>query len=62
MSTDTRTNKYLSGWDAAVDYCALSRQTLHRAEKDGRLKPIRVGTRVLFTTEMLDAFIQSHSD
>lgn len=62
MSTDTAVSKYLNGWAAAMSYTTLSRQTLHRAEKDGRLKPIRVGTRVLFTREQLDEFIASYGD
>ncbi len=66
MSTHTEpaqsVTKYLSGWEAAMAYTTLSRQTLHRAEKAGRLKPIRVGSRVLFTVEELDRFIASHGD
>jgi excisionase family DNA binding protein len=61
-ATDTTSSRYLAGWDAAVDYTTLSRATLIRAEKHGRLKPIRVGSRVLFTREQLDEFIASYGD
>lgn len=46
----------------ATDYSKQSRSSLYRAIKAGRLKPYKVGGRVLFTRQMLDDFIQSQGD
>lgn len=58
MATTAATTGYIPGWDKAAEYVGVSRATLHRAEKAGLLKPLRVGSRVLFTAELLDDFIR----
>ncbi len=62
VNEQTATTPYIKGWEGAVAYTTMSRQLLYRAEKAGRLKPIRVGSRVLFTVEELDRFIASYGD
>ena len=40
----------------------ISRPTIYRLVKAGRLFPVRVGRRVFFRSEDVDAFIRSCSD
>jgi excisionase family DNA binding protein len=42
----------------ACAFTRLSRLTLHRARKEGRLAFYRVGSRVLYSTDHLHAFIR----
>lgn len=45
----------------AAAQCALSERTLHAAIKDGRLKAMRVGRRVLIAPKELDNYLHGRT-
>lgn len=45
----------------AAEQCGLSERTIHAAIKDGRLKVMRVGRRVLITVAALEDFLHGKS-
>ncbi len=45
----------------AAEQCGLSERTIHSAIKDGRLKAMRVGRRVLIAPRELDNFLHGES-
>jgi excisionase family DNA binding protein len=45
----------------AAEQCSLSERTIHAAIKDGRLKVMRVGRRVLITPKELENYLQGKS-
>ena len=46
----------------AAEQCGLSERTIHAAIKDGRLKVMRVGRRVLITVAALEEYLHGKSD
>ena len=45
----------------AAEQCGLSERTIHAAIKDGRLKAMRVGRRVLISPNELEAYLHGKS-
>jgi excisionase family DNA binding protein len=45
----------------AAEQCGLSERTIHAAIKDGRLKVMRVGRRVLITIAALEDYLHGES-
>jgi excisionase family DNA binding protein len=45
----------------AAEQCGLSERTIHAAIKDGRLKVMRVGRRVLITVAALEDYLHGKS-
>ena len=45
----------------AAEQCGLSERTIHTAIKQGRLKAIRVGRRVLITPMALDDYLNGRT-
>jgi excisionase family DNA binding protein len=47
---------------AAAQECGLSERTIHAAIKDGRLKVMRIGRRVLITPNDLENYLHGKTD
>lgn len=47
---------------AAAEQCGLSERTIHAAIKQGRLKVMRVGRRVLIAPTALENFLHGKTD
>jgi excisionase family DNA binding protein len=57
MSTTTNTPKLTYSIPEACKALQISRTTLWKLVKARRLKPVRIGRRVLFTTRTLEEFL-----
>jgi excisionase family DNA binding protein len=57
MSTTTDTAKLTYSIPEACKALQISRTTLWKLVKARRLKPVRIGRRVLFTTRALEEFL-----
>jgi excisionase family DNA binding protein len=57
MSTTTDTRKLTYSIPEACKALQISRTTLWKLVKSRRLKPVRIGRRVLFTTRALEEFL-----
>jgi excisionase family DNA binding protein len=59
-STSASPYRRLFDRESLADYLRLSTDTIDRLVKAGRLPCVRIGSQVRFTSDDVDAFVESH--